>query len=176
MSIKFLLTDFHGTIVDSNSAWIKAYLNLGVKNIEDITTQVYQKQSREKLALYYNIDYSLLLDEYRKNLHVRPDVISLIHAIHGNDNIIILSNSSKEKLYKDIEQVQAEHDLKFSFVYSKEDGNKNDALFIDELCSKHNITKAYMLGNDIREDLVINDNITNIFIPYKQSILLNKNI
>ncbi len=173
---KFLLSDFHGTIVDSNNAWLKAFYELRCNNLDLIKQLIYQKKSRKQIAIDNNIDYNLLLQTYRKNLTIRYDVVNLINKIHGNKNIIILSNSSREKLLLDIKQIKDLHNLEFSYIYTSINNTKNDINFLKKIINKHNIKKAYMIGNDIREDFINLNEIINIFIPYKETIIFNEKI
>ena len=170
---KYLLSDFHGTIVDSNTAWITAYKNLGAENIKDITQRVFKKEHRKLIAQDYLLDYDAVVTEYRKNLHIRKEVVALIQTLPGFDNIIIVSNAGKDKLLKDIEQVKPELNLNICAVYGKEDGRKNDQSIFENILKKHDIEAAYMIGNDIREDFCKLDNIINIFVPYKNTLIFN---
>lgn len=170
---KYLLSDFHGTIVDANSAWIKAYEILGAKNMDDVIRRVYQKERRKNIADDYNLNYDEVVETYRQNLHIRPEVVKLLHNIPGSQNIIIVSNAHKDKLYKDIKQVEKEHDLNICDVFCKEDGCKKEQSLYPIIIAKYHIKNAYMVGNDIREDFCLNSIITNIFIPYKKTLLYN---
>lgn len=170
---KYLLSDFHGTIVDSNAAWITAYKNLGAENIEDVTQRVFKKENRKLIAQDYSLDYDTVVVEYRKNLHIRMEVVDLMRSLPGFDNIIIVSNARKDKLLKDIKQVESELNLNICAVYGKEDGSKNDQSIFENILKKHNIEAAYMIGNDIREDFCKLDNIINIFMPYKNTLIFN---
>lgn len=173
-SYQYLLADFHGTIVDSNAAWIKAYLDLGATDTEYVTRHVFQKEKRSVIAEKFGIDYEKLKLKYRENLHIRHEVVNIIKSLPGSQNIIIISNSSKAKLLKDMKKVKNEHMLNIIDVYSKEDGNKQDIKFVKKILNKYNIDRIYMIGNDIREDFSQCEEITNIIVPYKKTILYNK--
>ncbi len=170
----YLLADFHGTIVDANTAWIKAYETAGAENMADIVQRVYKKVHRKTIADDYNLDYDNIISLYRANLHIRPEIVALIKQIPGSDNIIIVSNSKREKLLKDIKQVENEHNLHICDIFCKEDGNKKDQSVYDIIIKKYDIKAAYMIGNDIREDFCANPAITNIFVPYKNTLIYNR--
>ena len=175
-SYQYLLADFHGTIVDSNTAWIRAYLDLGATDIEYVTRLVFQKEKRSIIAEKFGIDYEKLKLKYRENLHIRYEVVEIIKSLPGSQNIIIISNSSREKLLKDMEKIKNEHTLNIIDIYSKEDGNKRDIKFVKKILNKYNINRTYMIGNDIREDFSQCEKITNIIVPYKKTIFYNKSL
>lgn len=170
---KYLLSDFHGTIVNANSAWITAYKLLGAKNMEDVIRRVYQKEHRKKIADDYNLIYDDVVNLYRQNLNIRPEIIRLIQSLPGSERIIIVSNAHKDRLYKDIKQVENKHNLNICDVFAKEDGSKKDQSLYPTIINKYHIQATYMVGNDIREDFCTNPIITNIFIPYKKTLLYN---
>jgi len=170
------LCDFHGTIVDANTAWINAFCYF-VPNYEDtITDLVYKKTDRKKMANMFNLDYADIVIKYREKLTVRRPVMEIIKKISTNNEIIIISNASKERIWLDIDKVQTQLDIKILHVYSKEDGNKNDPKFIEYILDKHGFGTAYMIGNDIRQDFNPSKRIMNIFVPYKETILRNRTL
>lgn len=160
---KLILADFHGTIVDANKAWLKAYCLLCPGKSEIIWQKIKAKEHRQEIANFLGVDYNQVIALYRENLTVRQDIIRLIKGL--NLPIIIISNSSRERLILDIEQVQNQHDLIFERIYSGSDGKKPDAKYVENIVKENGYKAAYMIGNDLNEDFIKSPIITNVLVP-----------
>jgi len=171
-----VLCDFHGTLVDANKAWADAFASCKLSNLDEIIDLIYKKVNRKIICADFGLDYDDIKNKYVNYLVPRDDVVNLVKKLSYDNTIIIISNSSRVRLMRDINQVKEQLGLNIIAVYSKEDGNKNDALYIENILDKHHFDHAYIVGNDIREDFNPSAKITNIFVPYKNTILLNKSL
>lgn len=160
---KLILADFHGTIVDANAAWHKAYCCLCPTQSDLIREKIIAKENRSEIAKALGLDYQEVIRLYRSFLSVRHEVIQIIKGL--DLPIIIISNASKERLLLDIESVKGQHDLKFDKVYSGEDGKKPDTEYIERVIKENEYEFAYMIGNDAVEDFVKSPLVTNILVP-----------
>ncbi|MBR3511205.1 MAG: hypothetical protein IKN73_04045 [Alphaproteobacteria bacterium] len=171
-----VLCDFHGTLVDANHAWIKAFETYDIPDINQVITDVYHKVNRKIICNKYGINYEEIKNKYIYFLEVRYEIVNLVKLLSGNTGIIIVSNSSRERLLRDIDFVKPNLDLNILEILSKENGNKNDPDYINQVLDRYNYRSAYLVGNDIREDFNPSLRITNIFVPYKNTILMNKTL
>lgn len=160
---KLILADFHGTIVDANAAWYKAYCHLCPKKSEIIWQKIKAKEHRQGIADFLGVDYNQVVALYRDFLTVREDIIKLIEGL--NLPIIIISNSSKERLMLDIDRVKNQHNLVFEKVYSGSDGKKPDIKYVENIIRENGYETAYMIGNDINEDFIKSPIISNVLVP-----------
>lgn len=171
-----VLCDFHGTLVDANKAWIKAFETYDIPDINQVITDVYHKVNRKIICRRYGIDYEEIKNKYTSFLEIRYEIVNLVRLLSNNTGIIIVSNSSRERLLKDINFVKANLNLEIREILSKDNGNKNDPDYINQVLDRYNYKSAYLIGNDIREDFNPSPRITNIFVPYKNTILMNKTL
>lgn len=160
---KLILADFHGTIVDANKAWHKAYCHLCPDKSEIIWQNIKAKEHRQEIANFLGVDYNQVIALYREFLTVRDDIIKLIKGL--NLPIIVISNSSKERLMLDINQVKNQHDLVFEKVYSGSDGKKPDTEYVENIIRENGYDTAYMIGNDLNEDFIKSPLISNVLVP-----------
>jgi HAD superfamily hydrolase (TIGR01549 family) len=160
---KLILVDFHGTIVDANAAWYKAYCHLCPEKSEIIWQKIKAKEHRQEIADFLGVDYNQVIALYRDFLTVREDIIKLIKGL--NLPIIIISNSSKERLMLDIDQVKNQHNLVFEKVYSGSDGKKPDIKYVENIIRENGYETAYMIGNDLNEDFIKSPIISNVLVP-----------
>lgn len=160
---KLILADFHGTIVDANLAWYKAYCCLCPEKSDIIWQKIKAKEHRQEIANYIGVDYTRVIELYRNFLTVRQDIIKLIKGL--NLPVIIISNSSRDRLMLDIEKTQNQHDLEFEKIYSGLDGKKPDVEYIERIILENGYESAYMIGNDINEDFIKSPIVTNILVP-----------
>ena len=102
-----VLCDFHGTLVDANKAWIKAFETYDIPDINQVITDVYHKVNRKIICRRYGIDYEEIKNKYTSFLEIRYEIVNLVKLLSNNTGIIIVSNSSRERLLNDINFVKA---------------------------------------------------------------------
>jgi hypothetical protein len=171
-----ILCDFHGTLVDANAAWISAFESFGIKTIDNVFSQVYKKTNRKIICSDLGLDYTEVTNRYRDHLEIRKPIVDFIKKLSTNNEIIIISNSSRNRLMLDIEKVHDALGFNITDIFSKENGNKNDIGYIESILDSKGFKSAYIIGNDIREDFNPSNRIINIFVPYKDTILLNESL
>ena len=149
--------------MDANKAWHKAYCHLCPEKSEIIWQKIKAKEHRQEIANFLGVDYNQVIALYREFLTVRDDIIKLIKGL--NLPIIVISNSSKERLMLDINQVKNQHDLVFEKVYSGSDGKKPDTEYVENIIRENGYDTAYMIGNDLNEDFIKSPLISNVLVP-----------
>lgn len=149
--------------MDANKAWHKAYCHLCPDKSEIIWQKIKAKEHRQEIANFLGVDYNQVIALYREFLTVRDDIIKLIKGL--NLPIIVISNSSKERLMLDINQVKNQHDLVFEKVYSGSDGKKPDTEYVENIIRENGYDTAYMIGNDLNEDFIKSPLISNVLVP-----------
>ena len=82
-----VLCDFHGTLVDANKAWIKAFETYGIPDINQVITDVYHKVNRKIICHRYGIDYEeikgISLEGRQKLNKFKPRSIGQASRISG---------------------------------------------------------------------------------------------
>ncbi|MCL4362102.1 hypothetical protein M1585_01315, partial [Candidatus Parvarchaeota archaeon] len=71
--------DLHGTLINSNDAFIKAFLKIN-KNLDRISLEkrIYLKESRQNIAKELGINYSRVISEYSKQTRINQKMVKLI--------------------------------------------------------------------------------------------------
>ena len=138
---------------------------LAMTSISDILPSVNSRDLVEEIK-----------NQYTYFLEVRYEIVNLVKLLSNNMGIIIVSNSSRERLLRDVDFVKSNLNLNILEILSKENGNKSDPDYINRVLDKYNYKSAYLIGNDIREDFNSSHRITNIFAPYKNTIIMNKSL
>lgn len=171
--------DLHNTLLLSNEAWINAIMSFNSKlDKKEVTKRIYDKESRKKLALEYNIDYNQLLDKYHSICLPNFPLISFINELkHQGFKIFIISSASKEKVHKDL--LNLNKMIQFTEVYTKENFNKRKSEDWDAIIDCNDTKMMVYIGNDYDEDIIDNKRVLSIlaghfFKELKQVGILTK--
>jgi len=149
-----VVADLHNTLIDSTSAFAKAFLKLNSKlSMPDIEKRLLLKESRHKLAKEYKISYSKLLEEYSKQERINKKLVRLLKIFKSIGMPIVVITSSKGK--------RANLDRKYLEKYIKPDtfisnavGKKGKARFWNNLVSSYHADFCLYIGNDTEEDAI----------------------
>lgn len=148
--------DLHGTIVNSDEAWKSAIIKVAPSKLRDVILNAYNSGvSKRCICTLYNINFSLLEEEYRRCLSCNDKVVQLIKLIFKKQEIILISNGNKERVYKDLQKFGLVN--YFSKIYTKEDGDKTDKNYIDHIIKSNNIDLLVYIGNNWEEDVLDNE-------------------
>ena len=128
-----VLVDFHGTIVDSNQAWVDAFFYLSNCDHEVVIQKVYRKTDRRLMCQELGIDFADVVNKYRDFLKVRQEALDVIRLLSGDGKIIIVSHSSRKRLLADIDKVSSFLEFDIVDLFSKEDGRKGDETISEKI-------------------------------------------
>ncbi len=160
------MLDLHGTLLDSNTAWLEALREIDPNNIDYYEAGIWGKMSRRDMAKHANVSYECLKSKYRSKLKPRSGVLDFVKVLSANYPLIIVSNAKRKDILDDmgyLSQLQVER------IYSKEDGNKPEMRYLERILVEMCWDSAYLIGNDFIEDFTYSKRVMSIIIPYCQS-------
>lgn len=155
-----LMIDLHGTLLYSNLAWALAYESFDKTRGNFYREEIDKKRSRYELAEIVKVPYSEIITKYRSFLRPRIEVIDFTNRL--NFPKLIVSNSDKEKVIKDLAYVP---NLNFQRIYTIEDGTKPEFEYLEKILTDQNWDFAYLIGNDFKEDYSKHPKVMSIIIP-----------
>lgn len=157
-----LMVDLHDTLLESSIAWIKSFYVLIPGEIENCVNDLSKGISRRTVAKTFGVSYDIVLDEYRKHLKPREEVYTLIQILSNEFPLVIVSNSSRDRIEKDIALLPS---LNIERVYSKENGKKPDRMYLESILENMSWDSAILIGNNLVEDRSTSERITSIIFP-----------
>lgn len=161
-----ILFDLHNTLTNANTAWKLAYKSFVTPDeYDDISVRIDQKESREKLAGEYGLNYQLVIKKYRENLSINPYGLFLLDSFLPYFDVFLITNSNKNKALKDLKKLNLEH--KFKKIYTKADGIKPDPKYIESILLENKLDMAYFIGNDSEEDFICSPKVISLIINFK---------
>lgn len=158
-----ILFDVHGTLLDSNKAWISSFSKYGDKPSEYYSDKIWGKYSRKQLAKEIGVSFDIIKAEYRKNLLPRNEIVNMLIELSKSYEVAILSNARKEDVNEDLKKIEKIPKMR---IFSREDGKKPDSKYVEHVLEKLEWEKAYMIGNDPDEDVFNTEKVTSLIVPY----------
>ena len=97
--------DCHNTLINSNDAWVRAFIDIvGAEYKDEITLCLYGKIKRRNLAQKYNIDFSLVEELANKYEKKNNRLISALTALKDlGIPLVVVSNAPSKRVLKDME-------------------------------------------------------------------------
>lgn len=157
-----IMLDFHGTLVNSNQAWLEAFSILDPPRREYYREKIWKKESRHLLAQTARLSFTEVYDLYATLLQPRLEIVDLVKKLGESYPLIIVSNSERERLLQDLQKIPP---LPIQRIYSKENGRKPNLDYLESILHEMSWERAFLIGNDPEEDLVQSRCITSIIIP-----------
>lgn len=175
MELFGIACDCHNTLINSNEAWIRAFVDYAGKEKEsEITFWLYGKMKRRELARRLNIDFKLVED--RANLYEKPNdkVISLLCIARQMDiPLFIISNAPAYRVQKDIE-ITGINKL-FTQIFTGDNGGKKNLSIYDSILEKYALEYLLFLGNEEFDDNIEHDRVVSFaltsFLKKRQGII-----
>lgn len=167
--------DCHNTLINSNEAWVHAFVDYAGREYEStITFWLYGKMKRRELAKRLNIDFELI--ENRANLYEKPnvEVISLLMmAKQMGIPLFVVSNAPSRRVLRDMEITDI-FDL-FTKVYTGDDGGKKNLSIFDNILNEFNLDYLLFLGNEEFDDHIEHEKVVSFaltsFLKKRHSII-----
>ena len=96
--------DCHNTLINSNDAWVRAFIDIvGAEYKDEITLCLYGKIKRRNLAQKYNIDFSLVEELANKYEKKNNRLISALTALKDlGIPLVVVSNAPSKRVLKDL--------------------------------------------------------------------------
>lgn len=156
--------DLHGTLLNSNKAWEDALIEFDPEKKDFYHQAIMDKKNRKELAQIAGVSFETLSERYYSLVKIREEVFSIALELNKNHPCIIVSNAPKFRVERDIKKLR---ELNLLRVYSGEDGKKPEKDYLERILKEMNWEQAYLIGNDIQEDLSLSNRITSIIFPNK---------
>ena len=161
-----IISDLHGTLVNSNQAWIRAFDKVNPGYLEHYTQQIFHKRNRKDLASELNFDFEEIEAIYHSFVTPREDVIYAVNLLASNKPIIIVSNAPYNRVTRDL-QVLA-HKIDIAEIFTSDTiPNLKTVSGLHKILDTRNVLSGYYVGNDIEEDLIRSKRITPLLFPDK---------
>jgi len=170
-----IVCDCHNTLINSNEAWVHAFVDYaGLDQESKITFWLYGKMKRRELAKRLNIDFELI--ENRANLYEKPkeEVISfLMMAKQIGIPLFVVSNAPSRRVLRDME-ITGIRDL-FTKVYTGDDGGKKNLSIFDSILNDFNLDYLLFLGNEEFDDHIDHEKVVSFaltsFLKKRHSVI-----
>ena len=151
--------DCHNTLINSNDAWVRAFIDIvGAEYKDEITLCLYGKIKMRNLAQKYNIDFSLVEELANKYEKKNNRLISALTALKDlGIPLVVVSNAPSKRVLKDME-ITGIREL-FSEVYTGDNGGKINKKIFDNILQQYNLDYIIFLGNEEFDDHIEHDRV-----------------
>ncbi len=155
--------DLHNTLINSNAAWVKTYMELCANaNKAKIVQMIYNKESRKKISSDLGLNHSEVLEKYLSISKEKTEIYDIF--ILYNDlgmNPLIISSANRDIVFSDVKSsIGTWVDKKR--IYYREIFNKKEIKDWIFLLAKHHAKRIIYYGNDITEDFVDDERIISV--------------
>lgn len=151
--------DCHNTLINSNNAWINAFVDfVGEEKRNDITFSLYGKQKRRELARKYKVNFSLI--EERADVYEKKNekIINMLNAARNMGiPLFVVSNAPSRRVLKDM-KITGIIDM-FSRVYTGNDGGKSNLAIYNQILNEYHLDYLIFLGNEEFDDHIHHDKV-----------------
>ena len=160
-----IVLDCHNTIVDSNIAWTKAFMDYVDQKYEnDIMLDLFGRRLKRRfIAQKYGVDYDSVEKKSYTYSKLNSKIFSLIQiAYENNIPLFVVSNAPLKNVVEDLKNV---HVISFfKRIYAKENGGKQNLRIFDCILSDYDLDFLIFIGNEECDD--------NILHPYVLSVAI----
>ncbi len=159
-----IVCDCHNTLILSNDAWIKAFLDYSsTENREKIEKCLYGKCKRRLLANELNIEFSELETRVRLYSKKNDELISLLELFKQiGVPLFVVSNAPSRRVLKDITELKI--DYLFEHIYTGDDGGKRNTEIFDEILRKYHLEKLLFIGNEEFDDHIVHPQVVSVVL------------
>ena len=146
--------DLHNTLLRSNDAWIEAYVTLsGERFREAVTSAVYRKQSRKKIAEEIGVSYDAVYSNYCRLVTPGKDMLKLLAALKEQFPLYLISAASGTRVENDLAAWNGRD--YFDVILTKETFCKEQTQDWQQLLARQKIDLLIYIGNDVEEDIPV---------------------
>ena len=173
--------DCHNTLVDSNYAWTKAFVDyVGKEHEENILMDLFGRRlKRRDIATKYGVDYNLVEKQSYRYSNLNGKAFLLIESAHDiGIPVFVISNAPLENVVKDLQNVGI--DSCFEKIFSKEDGGKSNTEIFDNILNDYGLEILLFIGNEEFDDNIPHPSVLSVvitdFLLQRFSIVRNKEV
>lgn len=159
-----LMCDLHGTLLNSNEAWLEALASFDPAQRDFYAEQIMQKRSRRELAAIAGVSFEDLSEQYHALVSVRLPVLNIVKKLCDSYSLIIVSNAPRPRVERDLLKLGS---LPIARVFTQEDGRKPERDYLERILGEMNWNNAYLIGNDPEEDICDSPRIFSVIFPNK---------
>lgn len=180
--IKFgIAFDCHNTLVDSNNAWTKAFVDYAGKEHEDnISMDLFGRRlKRRDIATKYGVDYNLVEKQSYRYSKLNAKAFLLIKTARNiGIPLFVISNAPLENVIKDLQNVGI--GSCFEEIFSKEDGGKSNTEIFDNILKDYGLELLLFIGNEEFDDNIPHPQVLSVaitdYLLQRFSIVRNKKV
>jgi HAD superfamily hydrolase (TIGR01549 family) len=159
-----IFCDCHNTLMNSNKAWIEAYVEfLGHEYLDEIKICLYGKIKRRELAARYNLDFNLIEKAAEKYLLENKKLIEILNYLRSKGvPLFVVSNAPKRRVIGDLECVGFKE--LFTEIYTGDEGGKKNNKIFDHILEKYGLDFGIFIGNEEFDDHIDHPKIISVVL------------
>ena len=153
--------DCHNTLINSNHAWVHAFVDyIGREKEDEIKFYLYGKHKRRELAKKYDVEFEKIEDRADNYEKQNDQLIRILYvAKEMNIPLFVVSNAPARRVLKDM-RITGVIDL-FDRIYTDEDGGKSNLQLYDRLLNDYNLEYLLFLGNEEFDDHIPHERVVS---------------
>lgn len=157
-----VVCDCHNTLVNSNEAWIKAFMDfLGKEKHEEIELCLYGKIKRRDLAQKYLLDFNLVERTAEAYVTRKQQTIDFLLVLKNMGiKLFVVSNAPRRRVVKDLQT--ANIDYMFDSIYTEENGGKKNIDIFEEILTRNQLDYLLFIGNEEFDDNILHPKVLSV--------------
>lgn len=157
-----VVCDCHNTLVNSNEAWIKAFVDfIGEDKSDEIELCLYGKIRRRDLAKKYLLDFSLVEKTAESYVTIKSETVNFLSVIKNMGiKLFVVSNAPRRRVVKDLQTVKIEN--MFEKIYTEENGGKKNACIFDGILLEYQLDYLLFIGNEEFDDHIVHPKVLSV--------------
>lgn len=157
-----VVCDCHNTLVNSNEAWIKAFVDyIGKDKSDEIELCLYGKIRRRDLAKKYLLDFSLVEKTAESYVTVKSQTVNFLSVIKNMGiKLFVVSNAPRRRVVKDLQTVKIAN--MFEKIYTEENGGKKNTSIYDEILFEYQMDYLLFIGNEEFDDNIVHPKVLSV--------------
>lgn len=174
MSIGYFF-DCHNTLINSNEAWVKAFVEyVGIEYEDEITKKLYGKNKRREIAKNYNIKFEVIEEAANKYMCRNDVLIKILYDLKKQGNLLfVVSNAPRKRVIADLQNVNIKN--LFEKIYTGDDGGKQNNDIFNMVLEYYKLDYGFFVGNEEYEDDISHQRIISValtsFLKKRNDIL-----
>lgn len=157
-----VVCDCHNTLVNSNEAWIKAFVDyIGEEKYEEVELYLYGKMKRRDLAKKYLLDFNLVEKTAESYVTRKQQTIEFLLILKKMGiKLFVVSNAPRRRVVKDLQT--ANIDYMFENIYTEEDGGKRNKDIFEEILNRNQLDYLLFIGNEEFDDNILHPKVLSV--------------
>ena len=149
-----VVVDMHGTLINSNFAFLEAFMKLNPKaSRKQLEKRIYMKESRHKIASEYGLNYQKVISEYGKSSRINKKLVILLrYLIDFNIPVVVITSASGKRYTIDRRYIM--NYIKPAKFIQGVKKSKRTKSFWSRLKKMFGTSLVLYIGNDPEEDTI----------------------